>query len=109
MKVDGVGPDAPTVTNERGGKQSHVPYRMDLIDGPAILAMSKVLSEGAEKYGEDNWRQIPVSDHLNHLIVHAYAYLSGDRSDDHLTHCMCRALFATAVSLAEQGIEGFRG
>ncbi len=89
------------MTNERGGAQSHVPYRMDLIDGPAILSMAQVLAEGAEKYGEDNWRKIDVRDHLNHLIVHAYAYLAGDRSDDHLSHTMCRAMFAAAVALQE--------
>ncbi len=31
--IEGVGADAPTTTNERGGKQSHVLYRMDLVDG----------------------------------------------------------------------------
>lgn len=99
-KIDGVGPDAPTVTNEAGGKQSHVPYRMDLVDGPAVLSMAAVLAEGAEKYGANNWRNIPVEDHLNHLIVHAYAYLSGDTSDEHLSHVMCRAMFAQGVALA---------
>ena len=102
MKVNGVGPDAPTITNDRGGSQSHVPYRMDLVDGPAILRMAAVLAEGAERYGAENWRQIEVRDHLNHLIVHAYAWLAGDRSDDHLSHAMCRAMFAAAVAQAEE-------
>lgn len=99
MIVEFAGKDVPTITNARGGSQSHVPVRFDLIDGPALFAMAKVLYEGAEKYGANNWRKIDVEDHLNHLIMHAYAYLSGDRSDEHLSHIMCRAMFAQAVDM----------
>ncbi len=95
------GPDAPRVTNEKGGSQSHIPVRFDLIDGPALFEMAKVLHEGAVKYGANNWRRIDVEDHLNHLIMHAYAYLSGDRSDEHLSHIMCRATFAQGVALTK--------
>jgi len=96
---DIVSPDAPRTTNEHGGSQSHVPVRFDLIDGPALFSMAAVLHEGAEKYGANNWRLISVEDHLNHLIMHAYAYLSGDRSDGHLSHIMCRSMFAQGVAL----------
>lgn len=94
--------DAPTVTNEKGGSQSHIPTRFDLVDGKSMFAMAGVLHEGAEKYGANNWRNIDVEDHLNHLIMHAYAYLSGDRSDEHLSHIMCRAMFAQAVEITEE-------
>lgn len=97
-----VSPDAPTTENEKGGKQSHIPVRFDLIDGKALFAMAAVLHEGAEKYGANNWRKIDIEDHLNHLIMHAYAYLSGDRTDDHLSHIMCRAMFAQAVEITNE-------
>ena len=38
---EGVGPDTPTVTNEKGGSQSDVPYRMDLIDFHALFEIAK--------------------------------------------------------------------
>lgn len=95
------GKDAPTVVNERGGGQSDIKTRFDLIDSKAIFAMARVLDEGAKKYGENNWRKIDVKDHLNHLIMHVYAYLDGDRSDDHLAHIMCRAMFAQGVAYNE--------
>lgn len=98
-----VSKDAPITTNEQGGSQSHIPVRFDLIDGKALFEMAKVLHTGAEKYGANNWRKIDVKDHLNHLIMHAYAYLSGDRSDEHLSHIMCRAMFAQAVDI-ESGV-----
>lgn len=97
---DIVSPDRPITTNEHGGLQSEVLVRFDLIDGKALFAMAAVLHEGAEKYGADNWRLIPVEDHLNHLIMHAYAYLTGDRTDEHLSHIQCRAMFANAVEIA---------
>lgn len=99
--VKGMDKDAPTVTNASGASQSHLPYRFDLFDGPAMFRMAEVLDEGARKYGENNWRGIPVEDHLNHMIAHAYAYLSGDDSDDHLSHVMCRAMFAQACQITD--------
>ncbi len=96
-----VSPDAPITINERGGSQSHIPVRFDLIDGKAMFAMAAVLHEGAEKHGEGNWRLISIEDHLNHMLMHAYAYLAGDRTDEHLSHILCRATFANGVALQE--------
>lgn len=89
--------DAPITTNSLGGSQSLIEVRFDLIDGPALFAMATVLHEGAVKYGENNWRAIDIPAHLNHLIMHAYAYLSGDETDEHLSHIMCRVMFAQGV------------
>jgi hypothetical protein len=105
--IKGVGKEAPTITNENGGKQSYTPYNFIGMDAKAMFAMAKVLQEGKEKYGDDeNWRKIPVDEHLNHLITHAYAHLAGDTSDEHMSHIMCRALFACAVWITEQEQNG---
>jgi Domain of unknown function (DUF5664) len=101
-----VDPNIETHTNAKGGSQSHIPVRFDLVDGKAMFAMTAVLAEGAAKYGANNWRKIDIDDHLNHLIMHAYAYLAGDRSDEHLSHIMCRAMFAQAVELTEEESNG---
>lgn len=92
--VQGIGPDAPTTTNAAGGRQSATPYRCDLLPPRAVLAVAEILHGGAEKYGPENWRKIPVRDHLNHALGHLFAWLAGDRSDDHLGHAGCRLLFA---------------
>lgn len=97
--VPGVSPDQPVVYNEKGGGQSKSPYRMDLVDPKSILEIASVLKEGAEKYGDDNWKLISAQDHLNHLLVHVYAHLAGDESDKHLAHAACRAIFALGVEL----------
>lgn len=95
--IEGVGKDVPIITNEAGGKQSKVLYRFDLIDPHAIFAMARVLEQGSRTHGEENWRNIPVRDHLNHLLIHVYAYLAGDTQDDHLSHALCRAMMAVAL------------
>ena len=97
--INGAGKDAPIEKNELGGSQSSSGYRFDLIDPKALFATAKVLKEGFDKYGADNWRKIPVSDHLNHMIIHAYAYLAGDRQDEHLSHAVCQAIFALGVDI----------
>ena len=94
--IPGVGPDAPPTVNERGGKQSYSPYRFDLLDAKAMLRLAAIAGKGAEKYGVDNWRKLSIEDNINRAIIHLYAYLAGDRQDDHLAHAFCRVMFATA-------------
>lgn len=103
-QIPGVGPDAPTTTNENGASQSATLYRLDLVPPLALLDVAKVLSYGAVKYGVDNWRGIPVEDHLNHALVHIYAYLSGDTQDNHLGHATCRMMMAHEQSIKETPI-----
>lgn len=104
--VPGVGRDAPTVVNAAGGKQSHSPYRADLLPPLATLEVARVLREGAAKYGEDNWRKIEAKSLLNHALVHCLAWLAGDRSDDHLSHAACRLLMALDLELSAARSDG---
>ena len=90
-------------TNERGGQQTKLPVRMDLIPSGALLEVAQVLSEGAEKYGENNWMNIDTNDHLNHALTHIFRFLGGDDSEPHLSHAICRLLFAHYTSTASAG------
>lgn len=102
--IPGVGKDARTLVGEDGTKQADLPYAFQHLDPQALFAMANVMYEGNKKYGPpaDNWRKIPVEDHLNHMISHAYAWLAGDRSDDHLAHMACRAMGALQVELTKR-------
>lgn len=84
-------PDAPL---EPGGLQSLLNLRFDLLDTKAIFQLAGILDYGAKKYGENNWRKISVESHLNHALVHIFAYLQHDTQDDHLGHAFCRLMFA---------------
>ena len=97
----GVQPDAPTETNENGGRQSATPYAFHFLPPHALFAAAEVAKYGAEKYGETlldrNYKKIPPEEHVNHAIQHLFAYLAGDKSDDHLSHAILRAMFAYEV------------
>ena len=71
-----------------------------------MFAAAEVARYGAEKYGETfdnrNYTKIDVKDHINHAITHLYAYLAGDRSDDHLAHAIVRTMFAYDVAHREE-------
>jgi hypothetical protein len=44
---------------------------------------------------------IPGEEHINHAIVHLFASLAGDKSDDHIAHAVVRCLFAYDVNERE--------
>ena len=100
--IPGVGPDAQIATNEKGGKQSATPYAFHLVDPKAMFKLAEVLQYGATRYERDNWRKISAEDHLNHLLHHAYAWMAGDKSDDHVGHLFCRGMMFAAMAIAEQ-------
>lgn len=88
-------------TNEAGGKESKLEYRFDLVDPKAMFRMAHILHEGANKYGENNWRLLSSRDNINRAITHLYAAiydmeygLSKSDQDDHLGHALCRIMFA---------------
>ena len=95
-------PNASIEINAIGGKQSKLEYRCDLLPPQALLAVSDVLKTGAERYGEGNWRLVPVKEHINHALVHLLAHLSGDGCDDHLCHAATRLLFALDMKLEDE-------
>ena len=99
-QISGLGTDVPTTQSQHGGYQSNVPFRMDLIDARAWLALGNLMHIGIEAsgYKPDNWRAISIDDHLNHALTHIVGYLSGDRSDNHLLHALCRTHFALGVA-----------
>ncbi len=102
-EIPGVRPHVPTPVLPGWAKQAAAPpYRCDLVDAPALFQLAAVLAKGAAKYGEDNWRGIPVELQINHALQHLYAFLAGDTSDDHLGHAFCRCMMALAVKLQSE-------
>jgi 5'-nucleotidase len=97
--IPGLGPDAPMVVGEGGGRQSGLPYAFHLIDPQVLFRLAYVVAEGAEDHGLWNWRKIPIDDNLNHALAHILAYLAGDAQDDHLGHAFCRLHFALSLDI----------
>jgi hypothetical protein len=85
---------SPLITNEQGGKQSNLNRDYTLIPPDALAQVARVLHNGLVKYGKDNWRKVPVEDHLNHSINHVYLHIAGNTNEDHLSHAATRLLMA---------------
>ena len=95
--------DAPTSVNEQGGKQHHRPYRMQAIPPKAILEVGKVRYIGYNDLGYD--KLISREEHIGRALTHLFAYLSGDDSNDHLSHAACRILFALEMDIDSKELE----
>lgn len=76
--------------------------RYDLVDAFAHQKMVEVLTVGAEKYGDNNWRKgFQWLDVIASMKRHTEAYLQGEDYDQetgklHMAHVACNAHFLTA-------------
>jgi hypothetical protein len=59
--------------------------RMDLMPVRALLAVSKIMEDGAVKYDARNWEKgIPLSRYIDSGLRHQMKWLRGDRDERHL-------------------------
>jgi hypothetical protein len=93
--------DDGVITNSRGGKQTDLKARYDLLPALAVKAIAGVLERGAKRYGEGNWHSLSVEEIHNHTLGHAIAF---NRTNDiaDLEHTACRALMALEIALREE-------
>jgi hypothetical protein len=78
-----------------GAKRSAKDVRFELLSPIGLRRMAQASHDGAEKYGALNVeRGLPISVFLNHALSHIYAYLEGDRSEDHLSHAAWNLCFS---------------
>lgn len=60
---------------------------VDAIHFDAVEAIAATFTEGAAKYGQDNWRNgLKVRGLMSHALRHAFQVASGDESENHLGH-----------------------
>lgn len=90
-----VQPDTITFATGAVRSADRAKQRYDLISPIGLRRVAETCHEGATKYSPYNWEKgMGVSEMLNHAIPHIYAYLSGDRSEDHLAHAAWNLLGA---------------
>ena len=78
-----------------GAKRSKLTARYDLLSPIGLRRAAEAAADGAARYGDFNHEKgLAVDVYLNHALAHIYAYLSGDRSEDHLGHLTWNAMFS---------------
>lgn len=83
-----------------GSKHDSGKPLMGAVPPNALVAVAKVLTFGAEKYGRDNWRQVENAEtrYLDAALRHINAYQRGELADhesgeSHLAHAVCSLMF----------------
>lgn len=79
--------------------------RYDLLPAEAIHLVAKHFEEGAEKYGNSNWKRgQPLSWFLDSGLRHGFSILGGDESEDHAAAWAWNALaFIWTREMIRQG------
>ena len=87
---------------ESGAKRSDIgDYRYDLI--PGLHSVALAMGQGAKKFGENNWRGLESSVCINHALRHIFLWLSGDRSEPHMSHAACNLLMLVELEDKKDG------
>lgn len=82
---------------------------MGAIPPRALMAVARVLTSGARKYGRDNWHQVPArSRYYDAAQRHLVAWWSGedkdpDTQESHLAHAVCCLMFLLELEQVSPG------
>jgi hypothetical protein len=93
-----------------GVKRDAEKARWDLVPMGALAAVVRVLTFGAAKYGDENWRTVEDSRRRYYAAAmrHVAAWWAGEARDSesgehHLAHAMCCLLFVLELEGASAG------
>lgn len=83
-----------------GSKHDSGKPLMGAVPPNALLAVAKVLTFGAQKYGRDNWQLVDNAEtrYMDAALRHINAYQRGEQLDpesgeNHLAHAVCSLMF----------------
>ena len=85
--------------------------RTDLISPVAINELAKVLTFGAKKYADNNWRKgLQWSRVLGAALRHILAYMGGQDKDpetglSHLAHAFCCLMFLLEYEITHKELD----
>ena len=91
-----------------GSKHDSGKPLMGAVPPNALLAVARVLTFGAKKYGRDNWRQVENAEtrYLDAALRHINAHQRGEVEDpesgeSHLAHAVCSLMFMLELQEGE--------
>jgi len=91
---------------KEGRKYDSEKPKMYLLPPKALIEVSRVLTVGAEKYDEENWRHLDnlQNRYTGSVLRHLFAHMDGELNDpetkySHLAHAVCGLLFKLEIEL----------
>jgi len=83
--------------------------RMELLDPNYLLGVAKVLTFGAVKYDDNNWKKATIEDIeriKGAMLRHQMAYMNGEMYDpetglNHMYHVGCNAMFLSYFDMQD--------
>ena len=95
---------------EEGRKFDSEKPKMYLLPPKAIIEVAKVLTFGAAKYDEDNWRYLEDAQnrYSGGALRHIFSHLDGELQDpetnlSHIAHAICCLMFKLELELENHG------
>lgn len=86
--------------------------KMHLLPPKAIIEVAKVLTFGANKYDEENWKKLEdlQSRYTSGALRHIFAHMDGEDLDSesnvsHVAHAICCLLFKLEIELEQKSKE----
>lgn len=100
-KSDGfnVDPFGYPIPDQQGVKYDTEKTRLELLPFEQIEQIAEVLTIGAKKYSDDNWKKVmPRSRYIGASLRHIFSWIRGEKLDketgkSHLAHAVCCLLF----------------
>ena len=96
-----------------GRKDDDGKVRVDLLPAGALGAVARVLTFGANKYGDNNWQNVmPRSRYYGAALRHLFARARGEVLDresglPHLAHAACCVLFLLSYEVGHDDTDAF--
>jgi hypothetical protein len=101
------------VREEPGKKYDSGKAKMHLLPPKALFEVAKVLTFGADKYGEENWREVADAQnrYASASLRHLFSHLDKEELDEetnysHLAHAICCLMFKLELELESKSEEG---
>lgn len=97
--------------NDAANKLDAGKVRLDLLSGPAILGVGRVLTFGLQKYQAHNWRNgLAWSRLIAAAMRHLFAFADGEELDaesglPHLDHAICCLMFLSEYQKTKTGTD----
>ena len=87
--------------NEEGKKYDQGKTRWDTVPWKALMQVAEVMTHGANKYGDQNWRRVEIHRYFAAAMRHISAWRMGEITDaesgkPHLAHAACCLLIMMA-------------